>query len=103
VRSRTQEMKSGDASLEGAELGKWCDVLGALRVSRKAGRLHIALLLARHCRHPDAQWLAALFPVGVAVTERRAANVILQEKTIASREPCTSRGCWTRWWGAWQC
>jgi hypothetical protein len=36
------------------------------------------LQLARQCRHPDAQWFAALFPDGVAVRRERMLEELLK-------------------------
>jgi hypothetical protein len=53
---------------------KWWDALdtcigrkGAIRANDRD--TNKGLQLARECRHPDAQWLASLFPVGTVVSE----------------------------------
>jgi TPR repeat protein len=39
--------------------------------------MEAGLAMARDCRHPDAVWLATLFPPGVAVTRERVLEVML--------------------------
>jgi hypothetical protein len=51
-----------------AEQIKWWDVLDVLEHILSLGK---GVQMARECQHPDAQWLAALFPTGVEVTEER--------------------------------
>jgi TPR repeat protein len=51
-----------------AELIKWWDVLDMWEKVDVATQLQ----KARECRHPDAQWLASLFPNGVAGATRHA-------------------------------
>jgi TPR repeat protein len=40
------------------------------------GDVAVGLQMARECAHPDARWLAALFPAGVAVTTEDMAKVL---------------------------
>ncbi len=57
-----------------AELIKWWDALESICWSD----FEEALAMARECRHPDAQWLASLFPVCIAVrrTRKRVLEVL---------------------------
>jgi TPR repeat protein len=55
---------------------KWADALDALWSNACVEK---GLQMARECRHPDAQWLASLFPVGVPVTRERMAIVMLEQ------------------------
>jgi hypothetical protein len=61
------------------ELIKWWDVLDKLERRKRVVRVDSALAMARECQHPDARWLAALFPVGVAVTEDHLREVMLEQ------------------------
>jgi hypothetical protein len=70
-----------------AERIKWWDAIGALSDQDDPEE---GLRLARECRHPDAVWLAALFPAGVAVTRERVAAVMLQQEGDA-------RGIYLAW------
>jgi hypothetical protein len=69
-------MKTGAPVADMAEQIKWWDTLDAFR--RAWGRVDVekALQMARECQHPDAQWLAALFPAGVPVTQQRMSEVM---------------------------
>jgi hypothetical protein len=62
-----------------AELFKWWDALDALGVTARGGTIERGLQLARESRHPDAKWLASLFPAGDAVTAQRMAEVMLEQ------------------------
>jgi hypothetical protein len=55
-----------------AEQIKWWNALDALQRNRDVE----ALEMARGCRHPDAVWLASLFPVGKGVTQQRMLGVM---------------------------
>jgi hypothetical protein len=59
---------------------KWWDVTDALAEVAQKGqeRLEEALLLLRDCQHPDAQWLAALFPADVEVTREGMLDALRQ-------------------------
>jgi hypothetical protein len=72
------------------ELIKWYDVQEALPRAASAADVELAMQRARECRHPDAQWLAALFPAGVAVTRARVLEVMLQHDA----DP---RALWMAW------
>jgi hypothetical protein len=58
-----------------AEQIKWWDAQDAL--GRRA--LREGLQVARECRHPDAQWLAALFPRGADAEPLRMREVMLTQ------------------------
>jgi hypothetical protein len=62
-----------------AEQIKWWDVLDLLGMMWEADQVEEALQMARECRHPDAQWLAALFPAGVAVTREGVVEVLREQ------------------------
>jgi hypothetical protein len=67
---------------EGVELAeqiKWWDALDELLVRTSDAHIEKGLQMARECRHPDAQWLAALFPAGTAVTMQRLYAVMLEQ------------------------
>jgi hypothetical protein len=58
-----------DKGLDKAELIKWWDVLDTLTLAfDKEGAVEEGVRMTRECRHPDAVWLATLFPAGAAVT-----------------------------------
>jgi TPR repeat protein len=61
-----------------AEQIMWWDVLDVLE-QQEERHVDKALQMARECRHPDAQWLASLFPAGVAVTRRRMMQVMKEQ------------------------
>jgi hypothetical protein len=54
--------QEGVAVVDRAEQTKWRDALDLLHAERLDGDKFIQM--ARDCHHPDAQWLASLFPVG---------------------------------------
>jgi hypothetical protein len=60
-------MKTG-AALDRSEQIKWWNAQDAFVSSWSDAGLEKAMELVRCCNHQDAQWLAALFPRGVAVT-----------------------------------
>jgi TPR repeat protein len=68
----------GASGVERGDLIKWWDVLDEL--VKVSGSPDIAgeLEMARDCRHPDAQWLAALFPAGVPVSAAEARETLKQ-------------------------
>jgi hypothetical protein len=73
-------MKAGAPLLiDTAEQIKWWDALDALGRIETEVLVANVLRLARECRHPDAQWLASLFPVGGAVTKERLHQVMLEQ------------------------
>jgi hypothetical protein len=68
------------AGVELAEQIKWDDALDALTSSDwNGGGTERGVELARECQHPDARWLAALFPPGEAVTQERVREVMLEQ------------------------
>jgi hypothetical protein len=72
-------MKSGASVVDRAELIKWRDALDKL--FDMANAPDVALLaVVRECRHPDAQWLASLFPPGVAVSGKRMVEVLREQQ-----------------------
>jgi hypothetical protein len=71
-------------SADKAESSKWWDALDAFGNASVDRELEAAMQMARECRHPDAQWLGALFPPGVAVT-RECMRTVLQEQGEDSR------------------
>jgi TPR repeat protein len=57
-----ERMNRGAAAVvDRAEQIKWWNAIDALGYARNAEE---GMQMARECRHPDAQWLAALFPPG---------------------------------------
>ncbi len=53
-----------------ADLVRWWDALDAISGNGAQHEIEKGLQLARQSRHPDAQWLASLFPAGVPVSSR---------------------------------
>jgi hypothetical protein len=49
------------------ELGRWRNVLDSFGLAYTPSSVSRALQLARESLHPDAQWLASLFPAGTEV------------------------------------
>jgi hypothetical protein len=80
---REMEMNaSGAVALDTADLIKWwnaLDLFGPNIVMMRGADVAKALQLARESRHPDAVWLASLFPAGVAVTQQRMVEVMSQQ------------------------
>jgi hypothetical protein len=72
-------MNRGAVVVDKAELIKWFDVLDKLAEDGRALDVDRLLQMARECQHPDSQWLAALFPAAVSVTEERVREVMLQQ------------------------
>jgi TPR repeat protein len=73
---------NGRGALERAELIKWWDALDSLPVYdtlEESVDVERGLQMARKCQHPDSQWLAALFPSGVAVTRERMLEFVLEQ------------------------
>jgi hypothetical protein len=68
-------MNEGLLSVMGAEKNKWRHVLDAAM----SKGFEEAMRLARKCQHPDAVWFSSLFPAGVAVTDRRVAEVMREQ------------------------
>jgi hypothetical protein len=66
-----------DKGLDKAELIKWWDALDVLDQDERD--VEKALRMARECRHPDAVWLASLFPSGAAVTRQRMREVMREQ------------------------
>jgi TPR repeat protein len=75
-----QKMQVGAPVVEVAEQIKWWDVLDALATTAYQRNADFAdeLQRARECRHPDAQWLASLFPAGVSIDAGRMRQVMLE-------------------------
>jgi hypothetical protein len=67
------------ADTDTVELIKWWDVLDKLEKRKGRVRVDAALAMARECQHPDAQWLASLFPVGVSVTDYQLRRVMREQ------------------------
>jgi hypothetical protein len=66
--------------VDNAELIKWWDAHDMLLFGgHTPAFLESGLEMARKCRHPDAQWLAALFPPGTAVTMELMREVMLKQ------------------------
>jgi TPR repeat protein len=66
----------GAAVVVRTEWIKWWDALDMLRQHEGIEK---GLQMARECEHPDAQWLAALFPAEMAVTEQRMREVLQEQ------------------------
>jgi hypothetical protein len=74
---KVEKMKG--ALVEKAEQIKWWNALGDLsELSWHRADVEKLLRKARECRHPDAQWLASLFPVDKAVTHELMEEVLLE-------------------------
>jgi hypothetical protein len=58
---------------------KWWDVIDALGVAWDVVHVKEAVEMARECRHPEAQWVASLFPVDEAVTVPRFQEVMREQ------------------------
>jgi hypothetical protein len=69
-------MDSSAAVVDKEEQIKWWDALYAFHKED----WELGLELARESRHPDAQWLAALFPSDVEVTRQRMSEVLLAQR-----------------------
>jgi hypothetical protein len=85
------------SEVDRAETIKWWDALDGL-VGQTVG-LKKGLQLARECRHPDAAWVAALFPPGIKVTPERFVEVLQQQGDdpramyiVAARSRCGRSG-----------
>jgi TPR repeat protein len=61
-----------------AEQIKWWDVLDSLKKAAH-GTVTAELQMALECQHPDAQWLASLFPAGEPVSVARMRAVMLEK------------------------
>jgi hypothetical protein len=71
---------TGALVVDRAEQIKWWNAIDAFKKRRNGDRkIRKGLKIARSCRHPDSMWLASLFPAGVAVTEQRVAQVMLEQ------------------------
>jgi hypothetical protein len=80
------KMNAGAAVVGTAELIKWQDALDDLVLVQ----LEQGLQKARECLHPDAQWLASLFPPGAEATQERMREVMLEHQD----DP---RAVWLAW------
>jgi hypothetical protein len=60
------------------ELGRWRNVLDSFGLAHTPSSLSRALQTARECRHPDAQWLASLFPPGADASAEGILRTMLQ-------------------------
>jgi TPR repeat protein len=69
----------GFASSTSAEQIKWWNAMDTLSSTRSDVDAETGMQMVRECQHPDAQWVAALFPVGEAVTRRRMAEAMLEQ------------------------
>jgi TPR repeat protein len=70
--------KTNAVGFEEGEQIKWWDALDALYETCDGTSWEKATQMVRECRHPDAQWLAALLPAtGVAVTRECVRQVLL--------------------------
>jgi hypothetical protein len=64
---------------ERAELVKWWDALDLVIGAWTQPKIDEGLHMARESQHPEAQWLASLFPAGVAVTMEQLWDVMRQQ------------------------
>jgi hypothetical protein len=62
--------------LDAADAAAWRDALDLVTGRDGEADIEDGLRLARQCRHPDAQWLASLFPAGESVSEKRLAHAM---------------------------
>jgi hypothetical protein len=69
----------GGAFDEEAELIKWWDVLDELVKMSDCPDKSPELQMVRECQHPDALWLASLFPAGVAVSPAEVRETLRQQ------------------------
>jgi hypothetical protein len=67
------------ADVEKAEQIKWWDALDKLLVNSRSDHVEDFVRSARDCQHPDAQWVASLFPAETAVTLPRMRVVMLEQ------------------------
>jgi hypothetical protein len=75
-------MNSGALVVDRTEMIKWgnaLDVLYGRLPDHPEHGVEKGLQRARECLHPDARWLAALFPSGVAVTRRGMQEVMREQ------------------------
>jgi hypothetical protein len=66
-----------------AELIKWWDALDVLAARLCSANCAKAVLMARGCRHPEAQWLLTLLPRGEAVTLK-----VLRDAVVGQTSGC---------------
>jgi hypothetical protein len=85
------KMNAGVAVVDRADLIKWYDALDALTLLVVPRHIVTGLQMARECQHPDAMWLASLFPPGVEATQQRMREVMLQQGS----DPRASYFVWT--------
>jgi hypothetical protein len=71
-------MNAGAVGVDRAELIKWYDARTQIGYILEHHYVK-GLEMARECQHPDAVWLASLFPVGVTVTRERMRVVMLEQ------------------------
>jgi hypothetical protein len=76
--ARTIEMNARVAE-DRAELIKWLDALELFLPLWGLPNVGRGLEMARQCRHPDAQWLCSLFPVGAETTQQAMLEVLWQQ------------------------
>jgi TPR repeat protein len=69
-------MSTGGVDVDMSEQIKWWDALDAMV---DGYRVDEGLRMARECQHPDARWLAALFPASEVVTLRGMRGVMLEQ------------------------
>jgi hypothetical protein len=80
----------GALAVDRADQIKWWDVLDKLGSPKlSAGGADEALQTARALQHPDAQWLASLFPAGIAVAQEDMLGVSWSR--ARTRAPCSLR------------
>jgi hypothetical protein len=72
-------MNGGAVAVDKAELIKWYDALDTLTGTLGPQDVEKGLQMACECQHPDAVWLASLFPAGAEVTQERVREVMLQQ------------------------
>jgi hypothetical protein len=76
----TKKMR-GAAVVDKAEQIKWADALDELiGPIFLAPNIEAGLRMARECCHPDARWLAALFPPGVVVTKKESMREVMLQQ-----------------------
>jgi TPR repeat protein len=69
-------MKTTGSQVDIAEQIKWWDAADVLTGRWRKGDVAKGLARARECRHPDAVWLASLFPPAIAVSKHDAIEVL---------------------------
>jgi TPR repeat protein len=76
------QMEAGASIVDRAEQIRWWNALDLFLIfgGSDIGAVEAGLHITRECFHPDARWLASLFPAGVAVNEHGMCQVLRQHQ-----------------------